>query len=106
MKLHPYNLVDRVSDLACDSLWELWFQMRESRRQRSLVRLFWCHAEEVGADNYRTFVRPKIDIKPHNLRKKCKPDEKIRAYGNKFIERDNAVTFCETLQPAFEKLLC
>lgn len=106
MKLQPYNLVERVTDAASDALWDVWFAMRESRKQRSLIRMFWVYQDEVGADNYKTFQRPKIDVKPHNTRKKCKPDEKIRSYGTKFVERDNAVTFCETLQPAFEKLVC
>lgn len=84
----------------------MWLQTREARKQRSLIRMFWVYQDEVGGDNYKTFQRPKVDVKPHNTRKKCKPDEKIKSYGNKFIERDNAITFCETIQPAFEKLVC
>lgn len=106
MRLHPYDLAQRVSDETSDQLWEVWTTMREARKHRSFIRMFWVYQDEVGADNYKTFQRPKIDVKPHNTRKKCKPDEKIRAYGNKFLERDNAVTFCETLQPAYEKLAC
>ena len=99
------DLDDRVTEAACARLWEVWLETRESRKHRSLIRMFWVYHDEVGGDNYKTFQRPKIDVKPHNTRKKCKPDEKIKTYGNKFIERDNAVTFCETLQPAFEKLV-
>ena len=33
MKLNPVNLIELVSDAACDRLWDVWFQMRENRKQ-------------------------------------------------------------------------
>ena len=63
------DLDDRVTEAACARLWEVWLETRESRKHRSLIRMFWVYQDEVGGDNYKTFQRPKIDVKPHNTRK-------------------------------------
>ena len=79
--------------------------MRDSRSQRSMIRMFWVYQDEIGVNDIKTFQRPANKTFGMKLKKKkIKADEKIKTYGNKFIERDNAVTFCESLKPAFEKV--
>ena len=105
-RIHAMNpkLVQRVSDIAMEKIYDhCWKNTREDRKNRSYIRQFWVHQDDMEKP-YKTFLRPKGDTK-HYTRRRGNQDYRIKSYGSKFVERDNAVMFCEYLQSAHDKLL-
>ena len=85
-------MLRRLSDSSMEKLWQHWKTAREVRKNRSFIRMFWVHQDDLEKP-YKTFQRAKIDTK-HYTRGKRNQDHRIKAYGSKFVERDNAVMFC------------
>lgn len=67
--------------------------------------MFWVHQDEQGPDNFKTFVKVKTDNKQHFTRRREKADARIKHYYTRFVERDNAVTFCDAIKHAHDKVL-
>lgn len=98
------RLVERVSDDAMNKIFDhCWKNTREQRKNRSYIRMFWVHQDDMDKP-YKTFLRPKGDTK-HYTRRRGNQDYRIKSYGSKFVERDNAVLFCQELQSAHDILL-
>lgn len=99
----PEDVVARVSERAMEQIYDyVWKNQRESRANRSFIRLFWCYQDRVGDDNFATFASNPQKSRP-NVRLKL--NQKVNNYMNCFIERENSILLCNQLQLMNEKLL-
>jgi hypothetical protein len=56
-KRAPPDVSERVTDKAMEQIFDkCWKTQREQRKNRSFIRKFWRYQDQVGPDNYPTFV--------------------------------------------------
>ena len=71
---------------------KLWKNEREKRKNRSFIREFWKYQDQVGEDNYATFVpaEDKTVRVPSARQNAIQVTRRLEMYNGCFIERDNS----------------